>query len=381
MTAPAGIAGQLGYVTETAWNVATTPSKFLPFLNEGLKQEVGRLESKGIRAGRRTVAVWRPGARKVGGQVRVELPNLNLAPLLRHMFGAVTTTGAGPYTHTATPGDLTGKSMTLQVGRPDLTGTVQPFTYTGCKVRSWELGAQAGQLAQLTLDHTAAAEWPVRTVADGTTTNASAAVTSATAAFGASDVGKPISGAGIPAGATIASVQSANAATLSANATATAAGVTFTIGVALAVASYPAIVPFSFVEGTVTLAGAALPVASFSLKGDNGLDDARIRDGSPYVREQLENGLRAYTGSLAADFLSLGPYTRFANGTEAPLVLAFSNGADSLTITTNARLDGDTPTVADMTVLNQPLPFACVSATSDAAAITAVLVNADASSA
>jgi hypothetical protein len=43
-------------------------------------------------------------------------------------------------THTARPGDLDGKSLTVQVGRPFYTGTtVQPFTYAGGKVASWEL--------------------------------------------------------------------------------------------------------------------------------------------------------------------------------------------------------------------------------------------------
>lgn len=308
-----GIEGQFGYKTETTNGTAVTVDTFLPYLSANLKNQITRINSQGKRAGRRVIHAWRPGAITIGGPVELELPNIDVAPLFTHMFGTVSTTGAGPFTHTYTPGDLDGDTFTAQVGKPDSGGTVRPFTYAGCKVASWEIACGLDELAKLTLNLSAWSE---------------------------------------------------------------------TTATALAAASYDSTwVPFSFVEGSLTIAGAAPQrVSSVSLTGDNALKTDRHNFGAQNIIEQLENGMRSYGGQVLTDFESLTAYSRFVDGTEAALVLAFSNGSDSLTITNNVRFDGETPDDADE-LLEQPLPFACVSATSDAAAITAVLVNQDASAA
>ena len=59
-------------------------------------------------------------------------------------------------------------------------------------------------------------------------------------------------------------------------------------------------------------------------------------------------------------------------------MLTFTSGADILAITTNVRYDGETPTVSGAELLELPVPFMAISDTSDAAAYTAVLTNADA---
>jgi hypothetical protein len=309
MAAPAGLSGQFGIKTESVVGTAVTVDQFIPITSEGLAQDIPRIDSQGIMAGRYTISSWGTGATSVGGPVALELNNKKLATLLNHCFGAVATTGAGPYTHTLTPGTLLGKSFTAQAGRPDLAGTVQPFTYAGCKVNTWEVSAQDGQFATLSLDIVAMSE------------------------------------------------------------------VTAT---SLATASYVSgFAPFTFVQGSITQAGsAASAIKSFSLKGDNALE-RRPRAGSASSKEPLPNNRRSYTGQLTADFESLTAYNRFVNGTETALVLAFSNGTDTLTFTANVRYDGATPTLAGLGMLEQSLPFTCISGTSDAAALTAVLVNSD----
>src|SRR5687767_10142312 len=105
MAAPSGIAGQIGFKSETTWGTAVTVDKFHPgLLNESIKQDIARIESQGIRAGRRVSHTWKAGAKTVGGDIAIELFNVPMATLLSHMFGTVNTTGSGPYTHTATPG-------------------------------------------------------------------------------------------------------------------------------------------------------------------------------------------------------------------------------------------------------------------------------------
>lgn len=375
-----GLSAQIGYATESTVGTPVTVTAFVPLLSETLSQDKTRLESSGIIAGRRVLTSnqWNGGNVTVSGSVQHELYNRGLGKLFTAMFGDVTTTGAGPYTHTFTPGDLVGDALTVQVGRPATNGTVYPFTYAGMKVSSWEIACAQGEIATVGLDLVGQREFAYRQVTDGVTTSGSAAISSSTAAFSTDDVGKPISGTGIPSGATIASVTSATAATLSANATATGTSITFTIGVALASASYPAsIKPLKFNHAAITIGGSSVNVMSLSISGDNGLNADRRFLGSQYISEPLEASLRNYSGTVDIEFTDLTQYTRFVAGTEAALVASFTSGADSVTITTNVRFDGSTPQVAGPEILSQSLPFKCVASSTDASAITVALINSD----
>lgn len=380
----AGLDSQIGMAIESVVGTAVTPTTFFPFVSESLKQEKGRLESDGIIAGRRVLTgnMWNGGNVTIGGDVNLELYQRGLGKLFKLMFGGAATTGAGPYTHTFTPASLLGLSGTFQVGR-GAVGTVVPYTYTGCKVASWEIACKTGEIATLGLTLVAMNEIGYRTVADGVTTNASAAFSSATLGLLADDdIGKPISGTGIPVGTTIAGITSATAGTLSANATATGTGVTFTVGVPLATASYlDTQKPLKFNYGSATLGGATLPIRSISIAGDNGLDDNRRFLGSRYVREPIEAGLRKYDGKMELEFTDTVAYTQYLAGTMASLVLNFliPGTTDSATITANVRLDGETPNVGDRGLLSQSVNFKAISTVggADASAITAVVINGD----
>jgi hypothetical protein len=229
------------------------------------------------------------------------------------MFGTVGTSGAGPYTHTYSPSDLTGDSLTIQIGRPATTGTVHPFTYAGCKIASWTITATVGELATLDL-----------------------------------------------------SIK----------------GMTETTATALATAAFDSSwSPFVFTEATLTVAGvSAGTVREASLSGDNKIE-FRHRLGSANSLQPLEIGVRDYTGTITTDFDALTHYNLFINGTESALVFAFSNGTQTLTITMNVQFVGETPNVGGSELLAQTLPFRCISSSSDAAAITAVLVNSESSGA
>jgi hypothetical protein len=153
MTTPAGLGGQFGYISETTVGTLVTVDKFLPVTSPEVEQEIERHDSMGIRAGRLITAAWKPGSRTIGGTIETELWNTDIATLFRHMFGAVSVaTNGGQWSYTYTPADLTGKSMTMQVGKPSIAGTSHPFTWGGCKVGSWTLSAEVGSLAMLSLD-------------------------------------------------------------------------------------------------------------------------------------------------------------------------------------------------------------------------------------
>lgn len=154
MALASGLAAQIGLVTETTYGTAVTVTRFFPFVSESIVAERERLESDGIIAGARVrrTGQWAPGTTMVSGDVQLELLQQNAGILFSHMFGSISSAAtAGVATHTATPGDLTGKSMTVQVGRPGVNGTVYPFTYTGVKVQEWEIAAEAGEIVTLGL--------------------------------------------------------------------------------------------------------------------------------------------------------------------------------------------------------------------------------------
>ena len=383
MALKSGLAGQAGFVTETTVGLAKTPTLFLPLVDESISLEKERLESDAIFAGRRVLDSdqWNGGPITVGGDVGLELTNRGLGTLFRHMFGGKSTSGAGPYTHTFTPGDLSDLSFTTQIGVPGVGGTVHPKTASGCKVASWELSCSAGEIATLGLSLVGQLlQMGSRVVTNGVTTNTDATVTSATAAFTNADLGKSITGTGIPASSVITAINSATSVEISAAATATGTGVTLTIGMPLASATLPEnIRPLKFNHGAITINGTAVPVKAISLAGDNGLASDRMFIGSEYIAEPLEADLRTYDGSVDIEFTDLTQYDRFINGTEVALVLAFTSGADSVTITTNVRYDGAAAAVAGKGIVEQSLPIKCVGDGSDGDAITVVLVNGDSS--
>lgn len=151
MALKSGLAAQVGLKTETTWGTAVAVDRFTPLISESMTEKIERLESAGIAPGARVLrsGQWAAGNVEVSGDLGFELYQQGMGLWFRHMFGAVSTSGAGPYTHTFTPGDMSDDHFTLQIGKPDVAGTVQPFTFSGCKVTEWELAAKAGELVTL----------------------------------------------------------------------------------------------------------------------------------------------------------------------------------------------------------------------------------------
>jgi hypothetical protein len=154
MTIGSGISGQLGLAAESTWGTAVTVTRFYELLSETLSYEIARIESEGIRADQRVMRSddWTAGTKRVTGSIELEATTKNMVLLLRHALGSLATTGSGPYTHTLTPGSLSGLGLTVQVGRPSSDGTVQPFTFNGCKVTGWEISFELDQTVRFRLD-------------------------------------------------------------------------------------------------------------------------------------------------------------------------------------------------------------------------------------
>lgn len=145
---PGGADGQLGFKSEVTPGTAVVVDTFIPIVSENLKHNITYLDTRTVSA-RKTLRLTKRGEQAVEGGFTTELPNTDIATLLLHMMGDVSTTGTGPYTHVYTPADMTGQSLTIQGGRPATDGTVHPFTYAGCKVSEWTINSNVGEIAQL----------------------------------------------------------------------------------------------------------------------------------------------------------------------------------------------------------------------------------------
>lgn len=143
---------QLAIAEESTFGTAVTVTRFYEFVSESLKQNIERLEGKGIRAGKLTQRSdrWGPGRITVDGDIVMELSNKSLGLWFKHMLGGVSlgapVTGVTPQTYTPA---ILPTGLTIQKGIVDSGGTVRPFTYAGCKVTSWELGGKVGEIGSL----------------------------------------------------------------------------------------------------------------------------------------------------------------------------------------------------------------------------------------
>lgn len=145
-----GVASSFGLKLETTVGTAVTVDTWHPLISEGVARNEAFTESKAIRLNRRvlTTPEWNSGNVAISGPVALELNSTGLRPILALMGFAET--GSGPYTYR--PGDMYGKAATVQFGKPNTAGTVIPWTIAGTKLKSWEIGCAAGEIATLGLD-------------------------------------------------------------------------------------------------------------------------------------------------------------------------------------------------------------------------------------
>ncbi|MEO6570322.1 MAG: phage tail tube protein, partial [Ilumatobacteraceae bacterium] len=156
-------------------------------------------------------------------------------------------------------------------------------------------------------------------------------------------------------------------------------GLNETITETLATASYSVFTGFTFAHASLTIGGTEYCVDSLDVTGTNNLDVTNkicsTNPGAPTIREA---GMWEYGGNFEMDFENLDLYTLYRNATEGALVVTLDAGASAkLIMTMNVRLDGDTPSVSGPEILKQTIPFVATSASTDAAAYTAVLTNGD----
>lgn len=158
-----GLWSQIGMAAETTVGTYATPTRFLEFVSETMQLTVERVESKAVRSSQRTLRSdrWVTGKRTVSGAVEMEVADRGFGLPLAYAFGggtATITTPSGGTTsrdHTIVQALNYGRALTLQVGRPDTAGTVNPFTYLGAKVSQASLSSDVDGLLQLSMSFVA----------------------------------------------------------------------------------------------------------------------------------------------------------------------------------------------------------------------------------
>lgn len=156
MPTGSGISGQIGYAAETTWNTYKAPDHFVEVAAESLALDVQRIESKGVRAGNLVQRSdrWVGNKIGVGGSVDFEISSKGFGLWLKHLLGTQATStpsgGTSSKQYSSTLGDPYGLGLTIQVGRPANDGTVDPFSYTGCKLLDGDFKNTVDGLLMLT---------------------------------------------------------------------------------------------------------------------------------------------------------------------------------------------------------------------------------------
>lgn len=128
------------------YGTLAAPTRAVPILSEDLKLNKENVVAKTLKGGNYILQSnsWRRGGQTGGGPVQTLLWQSGAALLWEAMLGTSATTGAGPYTHTASLAP-TLPSYSIDVTLGGTTSTFLRKTILGAKVDTWQLKAALKQ--------------------------------------------------------------------------------------------------------------------------------------------------------------------------------------------------------------------------------------------
>lgn len=152
MPTASGIDGQVMYATESVYGTAVAVTRGIPHVDYDVSEKVAEIESNSIWPGKMTPAPAVRGQKWVEAHLNYELAASGLGFWAVPLLGAVSTSGAGPYVHTITPG-LTEreKSKTVELNVPALS-TSEAWKVAGCAVTGAQLACRVGEVATVGVD-------------------------------------------------------------------------------------------------------------------------------------------------------------------------------------------------------------------------------------
>lgn len=172
-TYASGLSGQVGTVPEVTYGTPVTVTHFYEFLGETFTLDPNWLDGQGLKAGQS----YKRGSRTVqsridvNGDLTMEHTSGEAATAVadsmgywwKYALGSALTTPTlvlgTAYKQVHVNGSKAGQFITLQVGRPQISGpTVQPFTETGVVITGWEFSCNDNQIAQLKISGNARTE-------------------------------------------------------------------------------------------------------------------------------------------------------------------------------------------------------------------------------
>ena len=152
MPTASGIDGQVMYATESVYGTPVAVTRGIPHVDYSVTEKVAAIESKSVTPGKRTPMVAGRGQKWVEASMSYELAPQGLGFWAVPMLGAVSTSGAGPYVHTITPGDTEReKSRTLELHVPSV-GTSEAWKVAGAFLTKASLGCKVGEIATVKTD-------------------------------------------------------------------------------------------------------------------------------------------------------------------------------------------------------------------------------------
>lgn len=147
----AGLSSQLMLKKEATWGTRIVPTATYEYNSEGIQLDRSRITSTALRAGRmfpsssRTRTTYRSAA----GPIALDVVTKEFGRWLDLLHGNTVTPaqvgGTTAYMQTHNIGTTDAfKSATIQIGKPSINGTVNPFDYTGAKVTGFNFSCDAG---------------------------------------------------------------------------------------------------------------------------------------------------------------------------------------------------------------------------------------------
>lgn len=144
MAIGSGLAASLGFVAESTYGTYVTPTRWVESSAPALRKVKNTVQGGAMAAGR----LVRPGtmrnvtSKAGGGTIAMEVYSKRMGLLLQALMGTTVTPvqqgATTAYLQTHTLADPFGKMLTMQVGVPDLAGTVRPYTFLGSKITAME---------------------------------------------------------------------------------------------------------------------------------------------------------------------------------------------------------------------------------------------------
>lgn len=139
---------------ETTYGTAVTPDRFIEMNSEGIETQVGKVTGASINSQFLRTTQVKTFTSGAGGPTEFDVYTHNMGVLFKQMLGSAASAQVGAtteYVHTIEPdaSGLQGVSATVQVGRPDVNGTVQPFTFEGGKVLDWRFSIELNGILKL----------------------------------------------------------------------------------------------------------------------------------------------------------------------------------------------------------------------------------------